>query len=48
MIDKVLDVSLRASLKAGRAGMQYTCRILGKSTYLFLEGNGRWFVEEKT
>lgn len=46
-IDKVLDVCPRASLKAGGAGMRYTCRILGQETYLFLEDGGKWFVEEK-
>lgn len=46
-IDRVLDVCPRASLKAGGAGMRYTCRICGQITYLFLEDCGRWFVEEK-
>lgn len=46
-IDKVLDICPRASLKAGGAGMRYTCRIRGRETYLFLEDGGRWFVEEK-
>lgn len=44
-IDKVLDVRPAASLKAGGAGIRYTCRINRKDTYLFLEEN-RWFVEE--
>ena len=35
-----------ASLKAGGAGIRYTCRIDGKLTHLFLEGD-RWFVEAK-
>ncbi len=44
-IDKVLDVRPAASLKAGGAGIRYTCRINRQETYLFLEEN-RWFVEE--
>ncbi|MGI6686366.1 MAG: hypothetical protein ACOX47_13020 [Bacillota bacterium] len=45
-IDRVLDVRPAASLKAGGCGIRYTCRIWGKETFLFLEGN-RWFVEAK-
>lgn len=46
-IDKISDVRYAASLKAGGAGIRYTCTILGKERYLFLEGN-RWFVNAKT
>lgn len=45
-IDRVVDVRPAASLKAGGVGMRYICRILGRETYLFLEGD-RWFVEGK-
>lgn len=45
-VDRVLDVRPAASLKAGGAGIRYTCRILGRQTYLFLE-ESRWFVEAK-
>lgn len=44
-IDRVLDICRAASLKAGGAGIRYTCRIEGKESYLFLEEN-RWFVEK--
>lgn len=44
-IDKLLDIRPAASLKAGGAGIRYTCRIDGRQSYLFLEEN-RWFVEE--
>ncbi len=44
-IDRVLDLRPAASLKAGGAGIRYTCRIRDTETYLFLEKN-RWFVEE--
>lgn len=44
-IDKVLDIRPAASLKAGGAGIRYTCRINLKERFLFLEEN-RWFVEE--
>lgn len=46
IIDKVMAVERRASLKVGGAGIRYTCRIQGETTYLFLEEN-RWFVEAK-
>ncbi|MGN0488908.1 MAG: hypothetical protein ACI4HO_06570 [Ruminococcus sp.] len=45
-IDKVTDVRYAASLKAGGAGIRYTCRIGGKEKYLFLEEQ-RWFVDAK-
>lgn len=44
-IGKVLDIRPAASLKAGGAGIRYTCRINMHEKYLFLEEN-RWFVEE--
>ena len=43
-IDRVTDVRYAASLKAGGAGIRYTCRIKNHEKYLFLEEN-RWFVE---
>ena len=36
-IDRVLDVRRAASLKAGGIGIRYTCRILGKERYLYLD-----------
>lgn len=45
-IDRVTDIRYAASLKAGGAGIRYTCRIGGKQKYLFLEDN-RWFVDAK-
>lgn len=45
-VDKVLDIRHAASLKAGGAGIRYTCRVLGKELYLFLEEN-RWFIEQQ-
>lgn len=46
-IDKVTDIRYAASLKAGGAGIRYTCVILGKKRFLFFEEN-RWFVDVKT
>lgn len=43
-IDRVTDVRYAASLKAGGAGIRYTCRIGSHEKYIFLEEN-RWFVE---
>ena len=45
-IDKVTDVRYAASLKAGGAGIRYTCQIGGKERYLFLEDQ-RWFIDAK-
>ncbi len=45
-IDKVTDVRFAASLKAGGAGIRYTCQIGGNERYLFLEDQ-RWFVDAK-
>ena len=45
-IDTAADVRPAASLKAGGAGIRYTCKIQGKETYIWLEET-RWFVEEK-
>ncbi len=48
VIDKITDVRYAASLKAGGAGIRYTCRIKGAEKYLYLEDN-RWFINnEKT
>lgn len=44
-VDRVTDVCRAASLKAGGAGIRYTCRIGNHITHLFLEET-RWFVEE--
>ncbi len=45
-IDKITDICVAASLKAGGSGIRYTCLIKGVQTYLFLEKD-RWFVEAK-
>ena len=45
-IDRILDIRYAASLKAGGAGVRYSCRIAGKQRYLFLDNN-RWFVDSK-
>ncbi len=45
-IDKIKDIRYASSLKAGGAGIRYTCMIKGMERYLFLEDN-RWFVDSK-
>lgn len=45
-IDKVLDIKIAASMKVGGQGERYNCKIMGNSTYLWLE-DGIWFVEAK-
>ncbi len=42
-IDRITDIRYAASLKAGGAGIRYTCRIKQNEKYLFLEDN-RWFI----
>lgn len=45
-IDRVVKTCRAASLRAGGAGLRYTCRIHGKETYLYFEET-RWFVERR-
>ncbi len=47
-IDKVKSCVRAASLKAGGAGLRFTCLIAGTEHYLFYEENYRWFVEGKS
>ncbi len=46
-VDRVIDKKKAASLKVGGQGMRYTCRVMGKVIYLFLEDGNKWFVEGK-
>lgn len=46
-IDRVTDIRYAASLKAGGAGLRYTCKIAGVERYIFLE-ESRWFVDAKS
>ena len=46
-IQCVKDVRRAASLRAGGAGIRYTCMIAGKESHLFYEDNNMWFVERK-
>jgi hypothetical protein len=43
-VDRLLDTRMAAATKAGGHGIRYTCRILGRETYLF-QDDQRWFVE---
>lgn len=45
-IDRISDIRPAASLKAGGAGIRYTCFIRGHQRYIFYE-DGAWFVEGK-
>ena len=45
-ISKVKDIRRAACLKAGGAGMRYTCVVDGKEVYLFYEDNNMWFMEK--
>ena len=46
-IQKVTDVRRAASLRAGGAGLRYTCIVDGRESHLFYEENNLWFVEER-
>lgn len=43
-VDRITDIR-RAASKAGGNGTRYTCYFLGQQRYLFLEDDGRWFIE---
>jgi len=45
-IDRITDIRYAASLKAGGAGIRYTCRIKQAEKYLYLEEN-RWFINNE-
>ncbi len=45
-IDRVTDVCRAASLKAGGAGVRYTCIVMEREILLFYE-NDRWFIERR-
>ncbi len=47
-IDRIRCRVRAASLKAGGAGIRYTCLINGKEHFLFYEENYKWFVEGRT
>jgi len=46
-IERVTDVRRAASLKAGGIGMRYTCKVLGRTAYLYREED-KWFMERRT
>ena len=46
-IQRVTDVCRAASLKAGGAGMRYTCIVDGRESHLYYEDNNMWFMEER-
>jgi len=49
-INKVLDMRLAASLKAGGTGLRYTVKVGATQTYMWLEEDKdvlRWFMEKK-
>lgn len=45
-IDKIIQVCKAASLKAGGAGIRYTCMICNQIRNIYLEEN-RWFIESE-
>ena len=46
-IQKVTNVCRAASLKAGGAGLRYTCIVDGLESHLYYEDNNLWFMEER-
>lgn len=47
LIDRLLDKKDRPSMKTGGRGTRYTCRILGRITYLWHDADGKWYVETR-
>jgi hypothetical protein len=47
-IDNVGQVCRAASTKAGGIGIRYSCRVRGKSVYLYYDDAGqKWFMERR-
>ncbi|MCR4597479.1 MAG: hypothetical protein K5678_00430 [Acetatifactor sp.] len=46
-IQRVKDICRAASLRAGGAGIRYTCIISGRESHLYYEDNNMWFVERR-
>ena len=44
-IQRIKDVRRAASLKAGGAGIRYTCVVNGRDSHLYYEENNKWFME---
>jgi hypothetical protein len=44
-IQNVKDVRRAASLRAGGAGIRYTCIVNGRESHLYYEDNNKWFLE---
>ena len=44
-IQRVKDICRAASLRAGGAGIRYTCMVNGKDCHLYYEDNNMWFME---
>ena len=44
-IEKVFDIRMATSLKAGGHGLRYTCQIANKQVYLFCD-DSKWFIEK--
>ena len=44
-IQRVKDIRRAASLRAGGAGIRYTCMVNGKDCHLYYEDNNMWFME---
>ena len=46
-IDRVVNVKRAASVRAGGAGIMYTCLIGGRESHLYYEENNKWFMERR-
>ena len=44
-IQRIKDIRRAASLRAGGAGIRYTCMVNGKECHLYYEDNNMWFME---
>ena len=46
-VDRVRRITRACATKVGGTGIRYTVEILGTTTFLFEDDEGRWFVEAR-
>lgn len=46
-VDRIRRVTRACATKVGGTGIRYTVEILGTTTFLFEDDEGRWFVEAR-
>lgn len=46
-VDRVRKITRACATKVGGTGIRYTVEILGTSTFIYEDDEGRWFVEAR-